>query len=296
MCPTVTTLADFLVHLHEERGFAPSTVASYRSSLAGTIGPVEGVPLGQHPTLSRLLRSMAMSHTRVRPRVPAWDLSRVLDFIASRPDPTSMSTQADRTFLTLKLAFLLALATGKRRSELQALSRDPRDLRSTEDGVWLRTVAGFLPKTAIPGHDPAPFFVSSLVPTEATRERDLRLCPVSCLSHYVTLTEGLQEGRLFRKIRGSGPPSVDSVSRWITQCIQMAYDTESPQAHAHEVRRVAASWAYQAGQHSLEEILLAGWWANHSTFTKFYLAHLHPQPDGQFRLTPVVSGRQIPVG
>ena len=158
----MTTLAEFLVHLHDERDFAPSTVASYRSSLAGTIGPVEGVPLGQHPTLSRLLRSMAVGHTRVRPRVPAWELSRVLDFIASRPEPTSMSTQADKTFFTLKLSFLLALATGKRRSELQALSRDPRDLRVTEDGVWLRTVAGFLPKTAIPGHDPAPFFLFPL--------------------------------------------------------------------------------------------------------------------------------------
>ena len=296
MHPAVATLAEFLVYLHEERGLAPATVAAYRSSLAGTLGAVEGVPLGQHPTLSRLLRSMAIHQPRVRPRVPAWDLSRVLDFLASRPDPDTLVTRADRTFLTHKLAFLLALATGKRRSELQALSRDPRDIRSTEEGIWLRTVAGFLPKTAVPGHDPAPFFVPSLVPAEDTQERDSRLCPVTCVRHYVQLTGGLQEGRLFQKIRGSGPPSADSVARWITQCIRMAHDTESLTAHAHEVRRVAASWAYQAGHHSLEEILLAGWWASHSTFTRFYLAHLHPQPDGHFRLTPVVAGRQIPVG
>ena len=67
-------------------------------------------------------------------------------------------------------------------------------------------------------------------------------------------------------------------------------------AHAHEVRRVAASWAYQAGHHSLEEVLSAGWWASSSTFTRFYLAHLHPQPDGLFRFTPVVAGRLIPIG
>ena len=296
MHPAVATLADFLVYLHEEKGFAPSTIASYRSSLAGTLGTVEGIPLGQHPTLSRLLRSMTINRPQTRPRVPAWDLSRVLEFLASRPEPTAFTTRADRTFLTVKLAFLLALATGKRRSELQALSRDARDFRSTPQGVWLRTVAGFLPKTSVPGHDPAPFFIPSLTPADDTRERDERLCPVSCLLQYVQLTGGLQEGRLFQKIRGPGPPSTDSVSRWITQCIRMAHDTEQTPAHAHEVRRMAASWAYQAGHHSLEEILLAGWWANHSTFTKFYLAHLHPQADGLFRLTPVVAGRQIPIG
>ena len=294
--PSIAVMADFLVHLHEDKGFAPATVASYRSSLAGTLGAIDGVPLGQHPIISRLIRSMTIQHPRARPRVPAWDLTCVLDFLASKPAPTSLQLRADRTFMTLKLAFLLALASGKRRSELQALSRDPRDLRVTADGVWLRTVAGFLPKTSVPGHDPAPFFIPSLVPTVDTRERDLRLCPVSCLTSYVQLTGGLQEGRLFHKIRGAGPPSVDSVSRWITQCIRLAHDTDALPAHAHEVRRMAASWAYQAGHHSLEEILLAGWWASQSTFTRFYLAHLHPQPDGLFRLTPVVAGRQIPVG
>ena len=296
MRPSLATLADFLVHLYVDRGFAPATVASYRSSLAGTLGAVEGVPLGQHPTLSRLLRSMAINHPRTRPRVPAWDLSRVLQFLASRPAPESLQVRADKTFFTLKLAFLLALASGKRRSELQALSRDPRDLRFTTDGVWLRTIAGFLPKTAVPGHDPSPFFIPSLVPTADNPEQDERLCPVNCIRHYVHLTGGLQAGRLFQKIRGSGAPSTDSVARWITQCIRMAHDTAALAAHAHEVRRLAASWAYQAGHHSLEEILLAGWWASQSTFTRFYLAHLHPQPDGVYRLTPIVAGRQIPVG
>ena len=295
--PTVAAVADFLVYLHEDRGFAPTTVASYRSSLGGVLGPVEGVPLGQHPTLSRLLRSMSVSHPRSRPRVPSWDLSRVLDFLASRPNPSSLDRRDDRSFLTVKLGFLLALATGKRRSELHALSRDPQDFRHTPDGIWLRTMAGFLPKTAVPGHDPAPFFMPCLRPEAATLERDERLCPVSTLLLYVRLTGGLQSGqRLFQKIRGSGSPSADSVSRWITQCIRLAHDTDLPQVHAHEVRRMAASWAYQAGVHSLEEILLAGWWASHSTFTRFYLAPLHPQPDGLFRLTPIVSGRQIPVG
>jgi len=295
--PSVATLADFLVFLHDVRNLAPSTIASYRSSLAGVLGSVDGVPLGHHPALSQLIRSLSVARPPRRPVVPAWDLATVLLSLAELPLPTSWIARSDRLAFTCKLAFLLALATGKRRSELQALSRDPRDLRFTDQGVWLRTVPGFLPKVAIPGHDPAAFFVPTLVPDPSSTERDLRLCPVTCLRLYLRLTGGLKDDtRLLQKVRGSGPPSAQSVSRWIVQCIQDNHQEVPGAAHAHEVRRMAASWAFQAGHHSMEDILMAGWWSSPVTFTRFYLAHLHPQPDGRFRLTPVVAGRQIPVG
>ena len=285
-----------MVFLNDVRGFAPQTIASYRSSLAAVIGSIDGVPLGHHPTLSRLLRSLTLARPRTRPQVPAWDLSRVLQFLASRPDPADWSNREANQFFTCKLAFLLALATGKRRSELQALSRDPRDLRLSPQGAWLRTVAGFLPKAALPGHDPAPFFVSTLSPEEASSSTDERLCPVQCLGLYIRLTGGLQEGhRLFRLIRGDGAPSSDTLARWIVWAIRSAHDDPTPGAHAHQVRRLAASWAYQGGRHSLEEVLAAGWWASQNTFTRLYLAHLHPQPDGRYHFTPVVAGRQIPI-
>ena len=289
-------MADFLLFLHDVRGFAPQTIASYRSSLANVLGSVDGVPLGHHPTLSRLLRSLTLARPRTRPQVPTWDLSTVLRFLASKPDPADWSNRQDQQFFTCKLAFLLALATGKRRSELQALSRDPRDLRLSPQGAWLRTVAGFLPKASVPGHDPAPFFISSLTPEAAPSIEDERLCPVHCLDLYIRLTGGLQEGqRLFRLIRGDGAPSTDTVARWIVWAIKSAHDVPTAPPHAHEVRRIAASWAYQGGRHSLEEVLSAGWWASQSTFTRYYLAHLHPQPDGRFRFTPVVAGRQVPI-
>ena len=156
-------------------------------------------------------------------------------------------------------------------------------------------MAGFLPKVGVPGHDPAPFFISALPPTADPDSPDSRLCPVACLDLYLRLTGGLQQGqRLFRLIRGDGAPSTDSVARWIIWAISSAHDDPTP-AHAHEVRRLAASWAYQGGRHSLEEILAAGWWASHSTFTQFYLAHLHIQPDGHYRFNPIVAGRPVPI-
>ena len=179
---------------------------------------------------------------------------------------------------------------------MQALSRDPRDLRITPEGAWLRTVAGFLPKASAPGHDPAPFFIAALDLTGDPSPEEVLLCPVQCLSLYVHLTGVLQDGqRLLRLVRGDGAPSVDSVARWIVWAIKSAHDEPATQAHAHEVRRLAASWAYHGGRHSLEEVLAAGWWASQNTFTRFYLAHLHPQPDGRYRFNPVIAGRQVPI-
>ena len=177
--------ADFLVFLHDVRNLAPSTIASYRSSLAGVLVSVDGVPLGHHPALLQLIQSVGVAQPPRRPIVPAWDLVTVLLSLAELPMPTSWISRFDRLALTCKLAFLLALATGKQRSELQALSRDPRDLCFTDQGVWLRTVPGFLPKVAVPGHNPAAFFVPALVPDPGTTGQDLNMCLVNCLGQYL---------------------------------------------------------------------------------------------------------------
>ena len=56
---------------------------------------------------------------------------------------------------------------------------------------------------------------------------------------------------------------------------------------------MSASWAFHGGVHSVEEILQAGTWASHSTFTSFYLADVRLQPDGQHRMHPVVARKQL---
>ena len=196
---------------------------------------------------------------------------------------------------TRKTVFLLALAKSDRRSELQALSRDPRDLIFSDQGMSMRPVVGFTPKTGIPGMNPQPFVVPPLTPFSGRDSDDRLLCPVRMVRKYLAFTGGLQpKQRLFQKVRGVGPPNAQTVAHWICDCIREAHsDTPGLRITAHEVRRMSASWAFYGGCHSLDDILTAGSWASHSTFSSFYLASVRLQPDGRRRLHPVVAGRQL---
>lgn len=293
---SVHQIADFLVYLHEVKSYAPSTIANYRTSIASTLGSVDGVPLSLHPCLSKLIKAFASARPTTRPRVPEWDLSRVLRMLRSTDfEPPRWDTRQDKMRCTWKTVLLLALATSSRRSELQALSRDPRDLVFSSTSMSMRVVPGFLAKTAIPGMDPAPFTIPALEPFSGRDGDDRLLCPVRMVKKYLKFTGGLvPKERLFKKVRGEGHPSSQTVAAWIKACVRFAHQ-HRPDLHvsAHEVRRMSASWAFHGGAHSVDDILQAGTWATTSTFTSFYLADVRLQPDGRFRMQPIVARKQL---
>lgn len=293
---SVQQIADFLVYLFEVKKYAPSTIANYRSSIASALGDIDGVPLSLHPCLSKLIKAFSSSRRIERPRVPEWDLSRVLRILRSQDfEPPQWTSRQDRLRCTWKTIFLLALASTSRCSELQAISRDPRDLIFSDRGMSMRVVPGFLAKTAVPGMDPVPFFIPSLEPFSGRDSDDRLLCPVRMVRKYLKFTGGLTpKERLFRKVRGEGPPSSQTIASWIKACVRHTHQhRQNLPVTAHQVRRMSASWAFHGGVHSVGEILQAGTWASHSTFTSFYLADVKLQPDGQHRMHPVVARKQL---
>ena len=287
---SVQDLADFLLHLHEVKKLSPKTIANYRSALSQVIPAARN-----HEAITRLLKSFLLEAPPTRNRVPDWDLSVVLNRLRGPPfEPLKWEDSNSRMLCTMKTVFLLALASGRRRGELQAISRDERDLIFNKRGMTLRTVAGFLPKTGVPSHDPQPFYIPALTPFSGRDNDDRLLCPVRALKFYLFATGGYQSSdRLFRKVRGEGHVSSQTVSAWLVRCIKTCYDNQHVHAHAHEVRRVAASWAYVGGSHSMEDILSAGTWASHNTFSSFYLADVQTQPNARLRLQPIISGKQV---
>ena len=79
--------------------------------------PVDGVQLGKHPLISRLMKGVF----HLRPPQPRyagrWDVSKVLQFLEEKGNTESLSMKD----LTYKLVMLVALANADRASDLCAL-------------------------------------------------------------------------------------------------------------------------------------------------------------------------------
>ena len=115
--PSVNQIADFLLYLFKERNLQPSTIDGYRTAIADMVGN-ETLNISSDENLTRLLESFHRDTPKGRRGVPFWNLSLVLHQLTRAPfEPLR---KASLKHLTFKTVFLLALGSGKRRSEIHA--------------------------------------------------------------------------------------------------------------------------------------------------------------------------------
>ena len=115
--PSVEQIADFLLHLFQDRKLQPSTIDGYRLAIADKIGN-SSICISKNENLNRLLDSFHRDSPKGRRGVPAWNLSLVLHQLTKPPfEPL---WKASLKHLTFKTVFLLALGSGKRRREIHA--------------------------------------------------------------------------------------------------------------------------------------------------------------------------------
>ena len=117
--PSIAKIADFLTYMFKSKGAALSTIKGYRAMLAAVFKfPLPEISTS--PILKDLIRSFEISAPRPIFPPPPWDLDKVLQFLSGPPfEPLARASFLDKT---KKALFLLAMATAKRVSELQALS------------------------------------------------------------------------------------------------------------------------------------------------------------------------------
>ena len=278
--PSVEQIADFLLHLFQDRKLQPSTINGYRSAIADKVGNFS-VNIGKNENLNRLLDSFHRDRPKGRRGVPSWNLSLVLHQLTKAQfEPLR---KASLKHLTFKTVFLLALGSGKRRSEIHAWVN--RNIRHQSDWskVSLSPSPCFLSKNQLAREGPgsvAPVAIPALAPTLDSSLKDRSLCPVRALRYYLDKTKDLRDKKdlvfvSFKK-NFNKDISPSTISSWIRQTVLLCYqlsDQESLALHqvkAHDVRAFAASKAFQGGV-SLEQILSACHWKSHNTYTQFYL-------------------------
>ena len=163
--PSIKHIADFLLHLFQEKNPQPSTIEGYRSAIADKLGN-SSLNVSKNENLTRLLDSFHRDRPKGRRGIPSWNLSLVL-YQLTKP-PFEPLRKASLKHLTFKRVFLLALGSGKRRSEMHAWLN--KNIRHQDDwsNVSLYPSPTFLAKNHLAKEGPecvAPVVIPALAPT-----------------------------------------------------------------------------------------------------------------------------------
>ena len=277
---SIHRIADFLTE-KREGGLSATTIEGYRSAISNTLKHTSGLDLGLDSYISALLRSFRLEDTKRRNPSPPWDLSLVLAVLRSKPFEPIRSISMKN--LTLKTVFLLALASGKRRSELHALSRAGVSWNKQKTRMTFRVTPSFVAKTQISTNVGAihPFTINSLKYFVDDDKDEMALCPVRALFEYMRRSEALgltkDKKKLFVSLFKGKTTEISkpTISNWIKEtivtCYKLANNTQVP----------------------LQEVLQAGTWRSHNTFVSFYLQDLSEENQEGYRLGPIIAGQSV---
>ena len=301
--PSLKAIADFLLHLFQEKKLQPSTIDGYRSAIADKLGN-STINVSKDENLTRLLDSFHRDRPKGRRGIPSWNLSLVLHQLTKAPFDSLK--EASLKHLTFKTVFLLALGSGKRRSEIHAWLHKNIRHQSDWSKVSLYPSHSFLSKNQLSKEGPdsvAPVVIPALAPSlDRSLKGDRSLCPVRALRYYLDRTADLRQNKelVFVSFKKGFDKDISpaTISSWIKQTVVLCYELSDQEAltlhqvKAHDVRAFAASKAFQSG-FSLDQILSACHWKSHNTFTQFYLKDVAWADSELFHLGPVVAAQQV---
>ena len=301
--PPLKAIADFLLRLFQDKKLQPGTIDGYRSAIADKLGN-STINVSKDENLTRLLDSFHRDRPRGRRGIPSWNLSLVLHQLTKAPfEPLKESSLKHLTFKTV---FLLALGSGKRRSEIHAWLHKNIRHQSDWSKVSLYPSPGFLSKNQLAKEGPdsvAPVVIPALAPSlDRSLKGDRSLCPVRALRYYLDRTADPRQNKelVFVSFKKGFDKDISpaTISSWIKQTVVLCYELSDQEAltlhqvKAHDVRAFAASKAFQSGI-SLDQILSACHWKSHNTFTQFYLKDVAWADSELFHLGPVVAAQQV---
>ena len=260
----------------------------YRSMLSAVFRSV--LPeISTSAVLQDLLRSFRVEAPIRSVTPPAWNLLTVLEFLKSPIfEPLRQASLRD---LTRKTLFLISLASAKRVSELQALSRT---VAFSSSAAAVAYVPEFLSKTESALLSlPRSFDIPSLSDFAAGLPEEMLLCPVRSLSGYVVRTSSVanRPRRLFvSSCNPSRAMSKIGISFLLREVIVHSgaspNDVAAPRAHS--IRGIATSSAFFRNW-SLASVLEAASWRSNTVFTSFYLKDAQYILDNVHSLGPFVA-------
>ena len=184
--PSIKQVSDFFMYLYQDLNRCPSTIDGYRTAIVDTLGP-SVLHISQCSDLNRLLSSFHRDRPKSSRNLPKWNLSVVLNELTKAPFGPMKDT--DLKHLTLKTAFLLALACGKRRSKIHAWVANKVSNLGQWEKVALFLSSDFIAKNQLStegSQSVSPVTIPALTTNVARQfKEDRTLCPVRSLRYYL---------------------------------------------------------------------------------------------------------------
>ena len=257
------------------RGLATSTVRVYASAISllrdGEVDSIFASPAGR-----LFFRGLARARPSLPPAPPLWDLAAVLRMLSQPPyEPLAL---ADVRALSLETAFLLAVCTGLRVSDLVGFSVQDDCLTLQDDlsQVVLRPNPAFVGKSG-PGARISPVTLYAFPPPGELDVGGSRpLCPVRAVAAYLERTASFRGTTRQLLVCFGGPQrgkglSRGSLSRWLREVISESLGPAGPgRVTAHSTRGVSASVALLHGV-PMDDICKSARWSSPCAFARYYI-------------------------
>ena len=249
-------ILEYLTFLFE-KGLKYSTVNIHRSAISMTLPCIEGFAAGQHPTIKRLMKGVFNKRPPSRRLYPSWKASDIVRVFEEWPSPPPFKD------LLRKTAFLLAMASARRPSELASFRISPQFFSANATSA--RFVPSRLSKTDRPDHMGPAIVIYRLADCPS-------LCPVRSTEQLVAARSTLDINHDFLFCADSAPfapLSTPAFSRRISWVLRRAGISAPPGS----TRAMSTSAAF-SGSLDLSAILRAGDWSGADTFFRFYCRDL----------------------
>ena len=262
---TIPLLVDFLVHLHCDKGLWVSAGEGYMSS-PNSVFALKGMDLAASCEISMLIRSFSKSARPEELHPPAWDVALILQSL-----------------------------TGAQYELLRSSDKHSLSYRVSHSRAWgevsFSFVPGFVAKMQDPSSSSAPQFEGFTVPAlpdSSTNHNGRLLCPVRAVRCYLDCTTP-HCPRCEQMFVTAGCSKEEIVKNTVPSFQGDPYP--GPPVTARETRGITPALLFK--NLAVAQVLKAGTWRRHTTFTRHYLRDLAHRSLETFHLGPVVAAQTL---
>ena len=307
--PCAHHVANYLAFLSQVKGLSAATLKTRRAAIASVLSTSGLKQVTEHRSVSEVIKGAENLQPRKNRFVPEWDLAVVLNYLKSNTMKNNRLLNLD--LLTYKTAFLIALASGRRASEITNLSGLNGDLSFDPDGsICLKFLPDFLAKNQRPNDRSPTVRIAPLSRAVDPDQEDISLCPVRALKVYRSRSSKVRsptQRALFISVNPAYTKDITraTLSRWLKSTIRSAYislglirskkgsqgsDLTLGNPRSHEIRSWATTMASTTTP--IAEVMQAAYWRSPSVFVKHYLRDIAMRSEcGKLRLPAMVAAQ-----